>query len=101
MVTEGNACGAIRSLSGPSGTGRCFAPQGMRIATSAYGLLAMTRKIEPGPSFDGAVRTPREGCPYGKTCRAVGLRPPLAIHGGYRDDREGRPYARHKNSPPA
>ena len=37
-----------------------------RIATSAYGLLAMTRKIEPGPSFGGAVRTPREGCPYGR-----------------------------------
>ena len=40
MVTEGNACGAIRSLSGPKGTGRCFAPQEMRIAT-AFGL-AMT-----------------------------------------------------------
>ena len=25
-----------------------------RIATSAYGLLAMTRKIEPGPSIGGA-----------------------------------------------
>ena len=33
VVTEGNACGAIRSPSGPSGTGRCKAPQGMRIAT--------------------------------------------------------------------
>ena len=66
---------------------------------AAYGLV-MTWKIEPGPSFGGAARTPREGCPYGKTCRAVGLRPPLAIHGGYRDDREGRPYTRHKNSPP-
>ena len=63
VVTEGNACGAIRSPSGPPGTGRCKAPQGMRIATSAFGLLAMTRKIEPGPSFGGAIRTPREGCP--------------------------------------
>ena len=34
-----------------------------------------------------------EAVPYGKTCRAVGLRPPPTIHGGYRDDREGRPYA--------
>ena len=38
------------------------------IAT-AFGL-AMTREIEPGPSFGGAIRTPREGCPYGapKVC---------------------------------
>ena len=43
---------------------------------AAFGL-AMTQKIEPGPSFGGAIRTPREGCPYGNTCRAVGLRPPL------------------------
>ena len=32
---------------------------------SAYGLLAMTKKIEPGSSDYGAARTPREGCPYG------------------------------------
>ena len=36
----------------------------MRIATSAYGLLAMTQKIEPGSSDYGAARTPRDGCPY-------------------------------------
>ena len=65
--------------------------QCQEIAT-AFGL-AMTWKIEPGPSFGGAVWTPREGCPYGKTCRAVGLRPPPTIYGGYRDDRKGRPYA--------
>ncbi len=33
---------AIRSLSDPEGVGRCFAPQGMRIATSGFALLAMT-----------------------------------------------------------
>ena len=36
---------AIRSPSGPRGTGRCFAPQGMRIATSGFALLAMTAVI--------------------------------------------------------
>ena len=41
--------------------------------------FAMTWKFLPGPSFGGAVRTPREGCPYGKTCRAVGLGPPLRV----------------------
>ena len=45
---------SIRFLSGSFGTGRCKASQGMRIATSAYGLFAMTRKIEPGPSIGGA-----------------------------------------------
>ena len=53
---------AIRSPSVPFGDGPCFAWKGMRIAT-AFGL-AMTRKIEPDPSFGGATRTPREGCPY-------------------------------------
>ena len=28
--------------------------------------LAMTWYFLPGPSFGGAIRTPREGCPYGK-----------------------------------
>ena len=45
------------------------------------------------PPLGALIRTPREWCPYGKTCRAVGLRPPLAIHGEDRDDRKGRPYA--------
>ena len=30
--------------------------------------------------MDALILTPREGCPYGKTCRAVGLRPPLRRH---------------------
>ena len=55
---------AIRSLSGPSGTGRCFAPQGMRIApqafpsvtTSGFALLAMTCIFLTGP-FDSAWRS--------------------------------------------
>ena len=34
--------------------GDCHGPTG----------LAMTWYFLPGPSFDGAVRTPREGCPY-------------------------------------
>ena len=41
-----------------------IAPQAFPSVTSAFGL-AMTWKIEPGPSFGGSVRTPREGCPYG------------------------------------
>ena len=45
VVTEGNACGAIRSPSGPFGTGRYKASQGMRIATSGFALLAMTEVI--------------------------------------------------------
>ena len=32
------------------------------------------------PPLGALIRTPREGCPYGKTCGAVGLRPPLRRH---------------------
>ena len=61
---------AIRFLSVPFGDGQCVALQGMRIATSGFALLAMTAVVGVGPSFGGAVRTPREGCPYGniKNC---------------------------------
>ena len=44
VVTEGNACGAISCAIVQIRTAY------REIATSAYGLLAMTRKIEPDPS---------------------------------------------------
>ena len=105
MVTEGNACGAIPEIERnlplvvPAklrGLPRRFAPRNdvffFRLLSGAV-LAHRTRRNAgdgvpyeikhvgtpvPGcpPPLGAWVRTPREGCPYGKTCRAVGLRPP-------------------------
>ena len=89
----------------PLGTGRCFASQGLRIATSGCALLAMTRKFSPGPSDDGAGAATPGGVALRTNLsvilrlwncchrRAVGLRPPPTMNGGAGDDRKGRPYA--------
>ena len=67
---------AIRSLSVPFGDGRCFAPQGMRIAT-AFGL-AMTVVVGRWRGFAGVrwsfpcvLRNAGDGVPYGANRRAT------------------------------
>ena len=108
MVTEGNACGAIPEIernlplvvsAKSRGLPRRFAPRNdvffFRLLSGAA-LAHRTRRNAgdgvpyeikhvgtpvPGcpPPLGAWVRTPREGCPYGKTYRAVGLRSHLRV----------------------
>ena len=65
---------AIRSLAGPAGTGRRFAPRGIRIATGF--ALAMTAEDRGDPSAPGVpwfrwgvLRNAGDGVPYGAVGR--------------------------------